>query len=187
MTEIVTRRLRLRAPISGDAKLFAAYRVLNRESHAWTEPLRAESYYTERYWKQALTRSEHLRESDEEYRFAGFLNEEHGPLACVVNLYSVARGPVQCALLGYSVDCGLTGQGYATEAVGAVVRHAFASLDLMRIEAGVLPENLASIRVLLKTGFARVGTTHKSLCVLGEWRDHDLYDQTNPTWRGLYP
>lgn len=184
---MLTKRLTLRHPATHDAKAFAAYRVRNRETHAWTEPLRADGYYTERYWKQALARSSERRENDEEYRFAGFLHGQPGSLVCVVNLYSVTRGPIQSALLGYSVDCGHGGQGLGTEAVEALVRYAFGDLDLMRVEAGVLPENLASIRVLQKTGFERVGKMRKSLCVMGEWRDHDLYDQTNPAWRGLFP
>ena len=44
------------------------------------------------------------------------------------------------------------GQGLATEAALASVRFGFADLDLKRIIGLVMPENIASVRVLEKTG-----------------------------------
>ena len=44
------------------------------------------------------------------------------------------------------------GQGLATEAAIASVRFGFADLDLKRIIGLVMPENIASVRVLEKTG-----------------------------------
>ena len=44
------------------------------------------------------------------------------------------------------------GQGLATEAALASVRFGFADLGLKRIIGLVMPENIASVRVLEKTG-----------------------------------
>lgn len=49
------------------------------------------------------------------------------------------------------------GRGYATEAVHAVVAFGFEQLQLHRIQATVMPENVASLRVLEKAGFSREG------------------------------
>jgi [ribosomal protein S5]-alanine N-acetyltransferase len=43
-------------------------------------------------------------------------------------------------------------RGRATEAVQAALDAAFADLNLQRVVAGVLPENAASVRVLIKAG-----------------------------------
>src|SRR6266446_8223674 len=48
------------------------------------------------------------------------------------------------------------GQGLATEAALAAVRFGFADLDLKRIIGLVMPENIASVRVLEKTGLCYV-------------------------------
>jgi len=48
------------------------------------------------------------------------------------------------------------GQGLATEAALASVRFGFADLDLKRIIGLVMPENIASVRVLEKTGLCHV-------------------------------
>ena len=50
------------------------------------------------------------------------------------------------------------GQGLATEAALASVRYGFADLGLKRIIGLVMPENIASIRVLEKTGLRFVET-----------------------------
>ena len=50
------------------------------------------------------------------------------------------------------------GLGLATEAALAAVRFGFADLDLKRIIGLVIPENIASVRVLEKTGLRYIGS-----------------------------
>ncbi|MEU1606886.1 GNAT family N-acetyltransferase [Micromonospora matsumotoense] len=59
------------------------------------------------------------------------------------------------AQLGYIFDPAHSGHGYATEAVAAMVAHAFAGLAVRRITAGCFADNLASVRVLEKVGMRR--------------------------------
>ncbi len=61
------------------------------------------------------------------------------------------------AEIGYWVPSPMWGQGYATEAAGAVCRAAFRWLRLHRVEAQVRPINPASARVLAHLGFVREG------------------------------
>lgn len=184
---VSTVRLELRTPLSSDAADFAAYRVRNRASHGWTEPPRADEYFTEGYWRHALAPVAERARADSEYRFAAFLREDPDQLVGLVNLYNVVRGPLQVALLGYSVDVDHMGKGLATESVSGVIEWAFSDADLMRVEANVLPHNDASVRVLQKCGFQRVGTMHKSLKLMSGWEDHDMYDRTNPDHKGIRP
>lgn len=62
-----------------------------------------------------------------------------------------------------------------TEAVGLVAGFAFATLRLHRLEASCLPDNLRSIRLLQKVGFANEGLARRYLCIAGVWRDHLLW------------
>ncbi len=59
------------------------------------------------------------------------------------------------AQLGYIFDPAYRGHGYATEAVAAMVAHAFDRLGVRRITAGCFADNLASVRVLEKVGMRR--------------------------------
>lgn len=59
--------------------------------------------------------------------------------------------------LAYAFRRDRWGRGYATEAALACVRHGFEEKGLKRIVADVDPANAASVRVLEKCGFERVG------------------------------
>jgi RimJ/RimL family protein N-acetyltransferase len=59
------------------------------------------------------------------------------------------------ARLGYIFDPANGGHGYATEAVAAMVTHAFDRLGVRRITAGCFADNLASVRILEKVGMRR--------------------------------
>lgn len=71
-------------------------------------------------------------------------------------LYYEPDGPV--AMLGFQLRADCWGQGYATEAAREMIRFGFEELGLRKIEAGCLPENLASARVLEKAGLTYEAT-----------------------------
>jgi ribosomal-protein-alanine N-acetyltransferase len=62
-----------------------------------------------------------------------------------------------------------------TAAVRAVIPFVFDSLELHRMEAACLPSNVASIRLLERTGFVREGLARRYLRINGVWQDHLLY------------
>lgn len=66
-----------------------------------------------------------------------------------------ARGDLE---IGYGLNPEAWGQGYATEAVGALVTALLARPDVRRVTAQTATHNPASARVLEKLGFGRVGT-----------------------------
>ena len=66
-----------------------------------------------------------------------------------------ANGTVE---IGYGVLEEYQGHGYAAEAVDAVVVWALKQPDVIRVEAETAPDNLASQRVLEKSGFLPSGT-----------------------------
>ena len=54
---------------------------------------------------------------------------------------------------------------------------------LHRVEAACLPENHASHRLLLKSGFYEEGMARAYLKINGAWRDHVLFGRVSP-YRG---
>jgi ribosomal-protein-alanine N-acetyltransferase len=99
-------------------------------------------------------------------------------LAGTIGLSNLARGPFQSATVGYWVDDAKRGRGVATEAVCAMADLAFGKLGLHRLEAACLVDNIASQRVLEKSGFVRIGVAPRYLCIAGSWRDHVLFQRT---------
>ena len=61
------------------------------------------------------------------------------------------------------------GKGIGTYAVKSMIEHAFNSLNLRRIELGVLESNLPAIKLYEKTGFIKEGEKRKSNYKNGEY------------------
>lgn len=95
-----------------------------------------------------------------------------------------ARG-VQ-AELGWVIDPAHAGQGYATEAAGALLRICFDGLGLRRVIAQCFAENAASWRIMEKLGMRReTYTVKESLHRSGEWLDGMAYAILAEEWRAL--
>ena len=56
-----------------------------------------------------------------------------------------------------------------------MIGYAFTTLKLHRLEAACLPTNLASKRVLEKSGLRQEGYARAYLKINGEWADHLLF------------
>jgi len=63
------------------------------------------------------------------------------------------------------------GNGYATEVSRILIDTGFEVFKLHKVEAGADTENMASIRVLEKSGMLREGLRRKILPIRGTWRD----------------
>ncbi|GAA4464810.1 GNAT family N-acetyltransferase [Phytohabitans houttuyneae] len=87
------------------------------------------------------------------------------------------------ASLGYCFDDAVWGQGYATEAAGALLLWAFDTLDLNRVQAETDTRNMASARVLEKLGFVREGTLREDCVVNGDVSDSWVYGLLRREWQ----
>lgn len=87
------------------------------------------------------------------------------------------------ASLGYCLGEAAWGDGYASEAAGALLRWAFDTLDLNRVQAETDTRNAASARVLEKLGFLREGTLREDCVVAGDVSDSWVYGLLRREWR----
>ena len=85
--------------------------------------------------------------------------------------------------IGYCFTRSLWRRGYATEAAQAVVAFGFKQLGLHRIFATCDVENMASARVLQKTGMRREGHLREHNWQKGQWRDSFLYAVLEQDWK----
>jgi ribosomal-protein-alanine N-acetyltransferase len=97
---------------------------------------------------------------------------EGGALAGVAHLGHIVLRDFGSAYLGYSAFVPHQGKGNMTEGLRLVLRHAFGTLGLHRVEANVQPENVRSIALVERLGFRREGYSPKYLRIGGRWRDH---------------
>ena len=144
----------------------------NREHLAPWEPLRADSFFTLDHHLEARQLGELERLNGRAYSYAVMAGRH---LAGRASLSDVTRGVFQSAYIGYLTDAAMLGRGVATKAVSELLHLAFYDLGLHRVQAAVMPSNAASLRVVEKTGFSRIGVSPRYLYINGAWEDHVLY------------
>jgi [ribosomal protein S5]-alanine N-acetyltransferase len=164
----------LRAPTRSDARELLTLRVRNERFFAPFEPAREADFLTLDAQERVLAGDLEAWRTGQAYAFV-IVERRSERMLGWVRLSNVARGVWQNATLGYAVDESVNGRGVATEAVGLVVRFAFEHAGLHRVQAAVMPRNVASARVLAKNGFRAEGRSLRYLCLAGAWEDHDIY------------
>ncbi|MFC8370557.1 MULTISPECIES: GNAT family N-acetyltransferase [unclassified Streptomyces] len=172
-----TARLRLRPFTDADAgPLFALHSntLVMRywDSPPWTERARAERFIAT------------CRKMADEGTGARVAIDRASDGAFVGWCGLVEWNPVhRSASLGYCLDEAMWGHGYAAEAAHALLRWAFDTLDLNRVQAEADTRNVASARVLEKTGFVREGTLREDCVVDGEVSDSWVFGLIRREWR----
>lgn len=86
--------------------------------------------------------------------------------------------------LGYALGRAHWRQGYATEALHAVLSHAFGAFGLRRLEAEVNTSNEASNRLLRSLGFTHEGLLRKRWVAKGVAYDVNVYGLLAEEWPG---
>lgn len=185
---LVTERLRLEIARPGHEAALARFFAENFEEHLarWSPPP-PPSGHGEAWWSERLPAFAREFENGQSARWVIFPRVGDGSEAVgTANVTQVVRGPFQAAYLGYQLARRHEGHGLMTEALRAVVAHAFGEMRLHRLMANHVPENERSRRVLERLGFVREGLAREYLHIGGAWRDHVLNSLTNagfdPAW-----
>jgi RimJ/RimL family protein N-acetyltransferase len=87
--------------------------------------------------------------------------------------------------VGYWIGVSHWGQGYATEAVRALIDHAFADLAHETLQAGTRVSNPASRRVLEKCGFQWTGVRLSRIRAINSAAPTDRYRLDRRLWLSL--
>lgn len=178
-----TQRMTLRPPVHGDFRAWASLRCDSEEFLTSWEPkwagdhLSRKAFTNRVYWAQrSITNGNAVplflvRRSDD-------------ALLGAITLDNIRRGPAQAGTTGYWIGQPFARNGYMKEAIEAVVHYAFRTLDLSRVEAGCLPENTPSRRLLEQCGYKYEGVAQSYLQINGRWRNHVLYANLRSDRRG---
>ena len=111
--------------------------------------------------------------------------QSDGAIVGMVNLGQIYHGPFCSCFAGYWVGEAFTRKGYTSEGVGLVLGRAFVELKLHRVEANIIPNNLASIALANRVGFREEGYSPRYLEIAGAWRDHVRFAMTAEDWAEL--
>lgn len=172
--ELMGNKIYIRFFEDQDAQSLLDLHVRNREFFQKYSPIFQEESYTYEGIRNFIRESVTQREEDKNYAFGIFSKQTH-ELVGEISLARVVRGPLQRCMVGYSLDSQFNGKGFTTEAVSLAVEFAFIELKLHRVEAGVMPSNTGSMRVLEKAGFHKEGLEQKGVMINGSWEDHFIF------------
>lgn len=159
-----------------DSKEVLEYYNNNKKHLEPFEPIRDREFYTLEGQKQNLIES-----------YKQFLNGTSLNLGIYRNhkfigkiqLTNIVRGVFQNAFVGYSIDKNEQGKGYMKEALSLVIEYAFNDMELHRLEASTLVDNMRSQNVLISCGFNEIGVSRKYLFIDGSWKDHKIFYKLN--------
>ena len=95
-------------------------------------------------------------------------------LGIYLHIGNIKLGPINShhnrADIGFIIgDKKYWGQGYSTEAIGALVKFAFNKIGLQKLTAGCYEGNIGSSKALLKAGFTHEATLNSHV-ILGDKR-----------------
>ena len=168
------KKVFLRYITPNDFEEFTNLTNSNRNFHYGlvSPPLEKENF--DKYWQTSV---------QETNRYLLICQSSNDAIVGVVNLSQIFYKSVQNAYLGYWLGEKFAGQGFMIEAVELVLKYAFKSLNLHRIEANVQPKNIASINILKRAGFTKEGFSRRYLKIDKRWRDHERWAIIVEDWK----
>lgn len=170
----LTPEVQLRIATLDDAPALADAYTRSWDHLSPWEPQRPENWFTPAGQLEKLTST---LERHKNGLVVPWLLIEDGRVVGAFTLQDVVPGPFRSASLGYWLAVEALGRGLATRAVDAVAQIADRELKLHRIEASTLTNNVASQRVLQRTGFDQIGFAPTYLHIGGVWQDCNLYQR----------
>jgi [ribosomal protein S5]-alanine N-acetyltransferase len=164
----------LRQPQMSDHPEWAALRERSRSFLEPWEPIWPADDLTRSAFRRRLKRYAEDQRTDLAYSFFIF-RTDHNVLVGGVTLSNVRRGVAQTGSIGYWMGAPYARQGFMSRALRVLIPFSFGNLRLHRLEAACITTNVASVRLLEKSGFLREGYARQYLCINGMWQDHLLY------------
>jgi len=175
------RRVYLRWPQPGDHPAWARLRERSRDFLVPWEPAWPPDALSLPAFARRLRAHREDSRRGTGYMFLVFRTRDDVLLGGVT-VSQLRRGAGASAEIGYWLGREHGGQGYMTEALQALLPHAFRTLSLNRLEAACLPDNLRSKAVLARLGFQQEGLARSYLRINGRWRDHERHALLARDW-----
>ena len=170
----VTERLVLKVIAPEYAQGVLDFYEVNKTFLEPWEHMKSPTFFTLSHQQKTLEVEERSFCKGQMVRFWLYLKEDDlfvYPIGTIA-LTNIIRGAFQSCFLGYKIHINMTRKGYMTEALRKVISIAFEEMNLHRLEANIMPCNLASLSLVKKLGFHEEGLAIQYSKVNGKWEDH---------------
>lgn len=149
-----TERLVLRRYREEDAE--SCFAFLSNEKDAYMDCCRAFTTMDEEFYERVKL----FGERETQYMI---MLKDSGEVIGTVNVFADDARAVDTKEIGYGIAPAHQRKGYAFEALSALLDLLQKELCLEMVTAGILPENIASEKLLIKLGFCQEGLRHKAV------------------------
>jgi len=171
MKIINTKRLIVKPISKSFAQDILEYYIRNKSFLGKWSQKRDNNFYTLKEQEQRIKIILSQIKKGETIQYWIFLKST-GNLIGYIQFSNILKGSFQSCFLSYSLDKDEINKGIMTEALLPVIRYIFKTVNLHRIEANIMPNNLTSLKVVRKLGFKEEGLAKKYLKINGRWEDH---------------
>lgn len=170
-----SERLILKSLTVDDAEELYNFRTRNADFFKPWSPAYSADYFNQEYHRKNLVQIETGILKGVLVQFGAYLKTRPLRMIGSIVFSNIIMGPFKSCYLGYRIDKDELNKGYATEAIIAGSEYMFREKKLHRIEANIIPRNIASIKAIEKAGFIYEGISKKYLYINGIWEDHSHY------------
>ena len=170
-----TDRLFLKVLQQDSARSVLEFYKNNRKIFEPLEPPKDENFYTEKYQGKLLSAELKNFLAGKSVRFFVFAKDCPNEIIGTISFNAINRGAFHNCQIGYKFDKNKLHRGYATESVKKAVQIAIDEMNIHRIEAYILPDNIASVNLAKKVGFISEGMAFKYARLASGWHDHLRY------------
>ena len=190
MDSLTTERLLIKTSQEEFAEELLAYYSRNRAFFEQYEPVHSPRFYTLDYQRASMRYERETMDKHQGMYYYVFRKEAPESVIGTISFSRMRPAPYNSTIFGYDYDHDHWNRRYASESLRAVVDDVFANCDIHRIEARVMADNAASIRILEKLGFVFEGNEYGGVLIGGSFRDHTKpsitssksMDETNNDW-----
>ncbi|MFZ4402477.1 MAG: GNAT family N-acetyltransferase [Pseudobdellovibrionaceae bacterium] len=154
-----------------------AHLKMSSPKNSWDHGPKPASELTKINFKNIIKPQKERRTKDTFYDLGVF--DKNGSLVGAVSVMEVVRGISHTAFLGYRIFNNYWRLGYGKEAVSAMLDIGFNEIKLHRIEAGIEPGNIRSIKLAKTLGMRREGLKKRAIFLRNHWVDLIMYTLTS--------
>jgi ribosomal-protein-alanine N-acetyltransferase len=173
--EYETPRLILQLLTPAYAEQVLDFYINNTDIFEPYEPTRPENFYTKSYQKSLLSFEYSAMTKRQSIRFWVFKKEDPDKIIGTVSFSNIQPFIYSSCNIGYKFDKQYHHQGFALEAITRLIEIIFQDFKLHRIQAYIMPSNIASKNLIVRAGFTLEGVALKNICIRDVWEDHEQY------------
>lgn len=173
--KILTENLILEVLTPDKADKVLDFYLNNEHDFIKYEPILGDNFHTLEYQRRVLDYEYKSALKLSMIRYHIYKKDDPDNIIGTICYHNIVKPIYASATVGYKIDINHRRQGYANEALRATLPILIEELGLHRIEALVMPDNIASIRLLEGLGFEPEGLLRDKIMIEGKWRDHIMY------------